>query len=149
MFSYFRQEVVYGFCQDNNPTETIRWRSKMPFYFIFQKRRFYNVCSQSKICTKQLQIVSIKDNKIKYNKKEINQLYFSISTLSDKLLKLIDQFTYLGSYISSTESDINICIMETWTVINRLSVIWKSDLSNQIELDFLQAVSVLLCGCTT
>ena len=34
----------------------------------------------------------------------------NISTLSCKLLKLVDQFTYLGSYISSTGSSVNIYI---------------------------------------
>ena len=34
----------------------------------------------------------------------------AISTLGSKPLKLIDQFTYFGSNISSTESDVNICI---------------------------------------
>ena len=31
-----------------------------------------------------------------------------------------------GSNISSTESDINICIAKSWTAIDRLSIIWKS-----------------------
>ena len=33
-----------------------------------------------------------------------------ISTLIDKQLKFVDQFTYLGSNISSPESDVNMCI---------------------------------------
>ena len=38
-----------------------------------------------------------------------------------------------------------------WTVINRLSVIWKSDLTNKMKCSFFQAaiVSILLYGCTT
>ena len=36
----------------------------------------------------------------------------ALSTLSGKPLKLVDQLTYLGSNISSTESNINICIEE-------------------------------------
>ena len=37
------------------------------------------------------------------------------------------------------------------SVIGRLSVIWKSDLSDKIKRDFFQAavVSILLYGCTT
>ena len=34
----------------------------------------------------------------------------AISTLSGKPLKLVDKFTYFSSIISSTESDVNICI---------------------------------------
>ena len=33
-----------------------------------------------------------------------------LSQLNGKPLKLVDQFTYLGSNISSTESHVNICL---------------------------------------
>ena len=74
-----------------------------------------------------------------------------ISTLDGKPLKLVDQFTYLGSNISSTESDVNIRIGKAWTAIDRLSIIWKSDLSDKIKRELFQAVAVslLLYGCTT
>ena len=40
---------------------------------------------------------------------------------------------------------------KVWTAINRLSVIWKSDLTDKIERSFLQAVmvSILLYGYTS
>ena len=47
-----------------------------------------------------------------------------ISTQSGKLLKSLDQFTYIGSNISSTESDVNICMTKVWNAINRRLVIW-------------------------
>ena len=47
-------------------------------------------------------------------------------------LKFVDKFTYLGSSVSSTESDINMQLITAWTFINRLSIKWKSDLSNKI-----------------
>ena len=74
----------------------------------------------------------------------------TIFTLNDRPLKLVDKFTYLISNVSSTESDDNICLAKAWTAVNRLSIIWKSDLSNQIKRDFFKAVavSILLCGCT-
>ena len=58
---------------------------------------------------------------------------------------------YLSSNISFTESDAKICIGKVWIVIDRLSNIWKADLSDKIKLKFFQAVamSVLLYGCTT
>ena len=40
-------------------------------------------------------------------------------------VELVDQFTYLGSNISSTESDVNIRLGKLWTTIYRLSIIWK------------------------
>ena len=45
-----------------------------------------------------------------------------------KPLKLVDQFTFLGSNISSTENNINIYIGKAWAAIGRLLIIWKSDL---------------------
>ena len=63
----------------------------------------------------------------------------------------IDRFTYLGSSVSSTETDINMQLAKAWTAIDRLSVIWKSDLTDKIKHSFFQAVvtSILLYGCTT
>ena len=74
-----------------------------------------------------------------------------ISTLNGSSLKLVDKFTYLGSSVSSTEKDINIRLVKSWTAIDRLSVIWKSDLTDKIKYSFFQAVVVLilLYGCTT
>ena len=62
-----------------------------------------------------------------------------ISTLDGNSLKLVDKFTYLGSSISS------------WTAIDNLSVIWKSDLTDKMKRSFFQAavMSILLYGCTT
>ena len=74
-----------------------------------------------------------------------------ISTLDGTSLKLVDKFTYLGSSVSSTEKDIDTRLMKAWTAINRLSIIWKSNLTNKMKRSFFQAVvlSVLLYGCTT
>ena len=46
-----------------------------------------------------------------------------ISTLNGSSLKLVDNFTYLGSSVSSTETHINSRLAKTWTAIARLSVI--------------------------
>ena len=66
-------------------------------------------------------------------------------------MKLVDKFTYLGSSVSSTEKDINTRLTKAWTVIDRLSIIWKSDLTNKMKRSFFQAavVLILLYGCTT
>ena len=75
----------------------------------------------------------------------------AISTLSEGALKLVDKFTYLSSSVSSSESDVKMYHAKAWTVIGRLSIIWKSDLFDKIKLDFFQAVavSILLYRCTT
>ena len=72
--------------------------------------------------------------------------------LNGSSLKLVDKFTYQGSSVSSTETDINMRLAKAKTAIDRLSyVIWKSDLTDKIKRSFFQAivVSILLYVCTT
>ena len=74
-----------------------------------------------------------------------------ISTLNGSSLKLVDKFTYQGRSVSSTETDISLQLVKASTAIDRLSVIWKSDLTDKMTRSFFQAavVSTLLYGCTT
>ena len=44
--------------------------------------------------------------------------------------KRLNKFTYLVSTISSTENDIDMWLAKAWIAINRLSIIWKSNLSD-------------------
>ena len=82
-------------------------------------------------------------------------MYFNqtgvISTLDGTSLKLVDKFTYLGSSVSSTEKGIDTRLTKVWKAIDRLSIIWKSDLTDKMKRSFFQAavVSILLYGCTT
>ena len=73
-----------------------------------------------------------------------------ISTLEGTSLKLIDKFTYLGSSVSSIEKDIDTRLTKAWTAIDKLSIIWKSNLTDKMKRSFFQAavVSILLYGCT-
>ena len=75
----------------------------------------------------------------------------NISTLDGTSLKLVDKFSNLGSSVSSTEKDINTQLTKTWTAIDKLLVIWKSDLTNKMKRSFFHAavMSILLYGCTT
>ena len=74
-----------------------------------------------------------------------------ISTLEGTPLKLIDKFTYLGSSVESTEKHIETRLTKAWTAINRLIIIWKSDLTDKMKRSFFQAAvtSILLYRCTT
>ena len=65
-----------------------------------------------------------------------------ISRLDGSSLKLVDKFTYLGSSDSSTEKDINMRLIKAWTTIDRLPVIWKSDLTDKMKCSFFQAAVV-------
>ena len=73
-----------------------------------------------------------------------------IYTLDGTFLKLVDKFTYLGSSVS-TEKDIDTRLTKAWTAMDKLSVIWKLDLTDRMKRSFFQAavVSILLYGCTT
>ena len=89
------------------------------------------------------------------NAHKTEYMYFNqrgdVSTLNGSSLKLVDKFTYLGSSVSSIKTDINTWLAKAWTAINRLSVIWMSDLTDKIKRSFFQAavVSIVLYGCTT
>ena len=74
-----------------------------------------------------------------------------ISMLKGGSLKLVDKFTYQEGSVSSTKTDIDTRLAKAWTGINRLSVIWKSDLTDKMKCSFFQAavVSILLYECTT
>ena len=77
-------------------------------------------------------------------------VYFLTPNRLQKYKKLIEG-RYLGSSVSSTEKDIDTRLTKAWTAIDRLSIIWKSDLTDKMKRSFFQAavVSILLYGCTT
>ena len=60
-----------------------------------------------------------------------------ISILDGTSLKLVDSFTYLGRGVSSTEKDIDTRLTKAWTATDRLSIIWKSDLTDKMKRSFL------------
>ena len=101
------------------------------------------------------------------NKKEKpNCLLFPLITHDHKLLHInilfhiyiyiyiynfIAQSLYFYGHILNRYIYIYIYIYKAWTAINRLSIIWKSDLTDKMKRSFFQAavVSILLYGCTT
>ena len=58
---------------------------------------------------------------------------------------------FLESKVSSTETDIDTRLTKARTAINRLLIIWKSDLTDKMKRSFFQAavVLILLYGCIT
>ena len=75
----------------------------------------------------------------------------NISTRNGSSLKIVDKFSYLKISVSSTETDINARLAKAWTAIDRLSIIWKSYLTDNIKHSFFQAAVMLILpyGCTT
>ncbi len=58
----------------------------------------------------------------------------NISTLDRTSLKLVDKFTYLGSSVLSTEKDTR--LTKAWIAIDKLSIVWKLDLTDKIKRTF-------------
>ena len=75
----------------------------------------------------------------------------TIESLEGKTIKRVDDFTYLGSHLASTEKDIIIRIGKAWAALNKLNVIWKSNLDRNLKIEFFRATveSVLLYGSST
>ena len=69
----------------------------------------------------------------------------NISTLNSSPLELVDKFTFQGSSVSSIETYINTGLVKAWTAIYRLSVIWKSDLTDKKKRCFFQTQACRYC----
>ena len=82
---------------------------------------------------------------LKFNADKTEYMFFNqrgdIST-NGSSLKLVDMFTYLGNSVSSTANGITTRLAKAWTVIDTLSVIWKSDLTNKKNRSFFQVAVV-------
>ena len=59
-----------------------------------------------------------------------------IFILNGGSLKSVNKFMYLINSISSIENDINMHQTKVWTATDKLSIIWKSDLSDKIKRNF-------------
>ena len=78
-------------------------------------------------------------------------LKFKIYTLSKLNTQIYAQKKCNRYLVKISSQDIDTRLMKTWTAIDRLSIIWKSDLTDKMKRSFFQAavVSILLYGCTT
>ena len=92
---------------------------------------------------------------LQFNARKTEYMCFNqtvnISTPDGSSLKLVNKFTYIGSSVSSTEKDIDTRLTKAGTAIDKLSIIWKSNLTDEMKRSFFQAavVLILLYGCTT
>ena len=68
-----------------------------------------------------------------------------IFTLNGSSLKQVDKFTYLGSSVSSTETDMNTRPAKAGAAVDRLSIIGKSDLTDKIKRSFSKQRSCRYC----
>lgn len=56
-------------------------------------------------------------------------------TLSKEILKIVEDFKYLGSRTASTEKGIAVRKALAWKALNKLDKIWKSILSDEVKLN--------------
>ena len=74
-----------------------------------------------------------------------------IKTLSNTILKRVDDYKYLGSYISTSAKDFNTRKDMAWSACNDLNKIWTSKLDTKIKVDIYRATvePILLYGSET
>ncbi len=78
------------------------------------------------------------------------QLYIKYRSYVNKKLHKKLKKSISEEFKTSTEKDIDTRLMKAWTAIDKLSVIWKSDMTDKMKRSFFQAavVSMLLYGST-
>ena len=60
-----------------------------------------------------------------------------MKSLDGEKLKQVEDFKYLGSYIASTEHDVNIRLGKAWNALNELDKIWKSNLTDNLKRKYI------------
>ena len=73
-----------------------------------------------------------------------------IQTTSGEPIKAVEPFTYLGSEINSTKQDVKICIAKAWATLNKMDIVWKSELSKDLKCRFFHTTveSIMMYGAT-
>ena len=74
-----------------------------------------------------------------------------VKTLSGSSLKMVEDYVYLGSFISSSEKDFNTRKGMAWSACNDMHQIWTSQLPKSIKLEIFRATvePILLYGSDT
>ena len=75
----------------------------------------------------------------------------TIKSLKKENIKVFEDFKYLGSYIGSSEHDVNIRIAKAWAALNSMKTIQNSGLKEKLKKNFFRATveSVLVNGSVT
>ena len=74
-----------------------------------------------------------------------------ITSINNHLIKLVEDYKYLGGWMESTEQDIKVRIALAWAACNKLGSVWKSKLTNKIKVRLFVATveTVLLYNSNT
>ena len=76
---------------------------------------------------------------------------FNMKTLNGYILKCVEDYKYLGSFISNSEKDFKARKGMAWSACNNLHKIWVSDLPTYIKINIFKTLiePILLYGCET
>ena len=91
----------------------------------------------------------LNETKTEYiNHSQNNNTISEIKTLNNRVLKQVDDYKYLGSYVSSSEKDFNVRKGMAWAASNDMHKILVSDLSVELKIQIFRATveSILLYG---
>ena len=77
-----------------------------------------------------------------------NQANTELKSQGGELLKQVEDFKYLGSWIADSKRDMEVRIRLAWKVLSKLDRIWKSKLKTELKIQFFRTTieSVLLYG---
>ena len=78
----------------------------------------------------------------------LNQANTELKSQGGELLKQVEDFKYLGSWIADSKRDMEVKIRLAWKVLSKLDRIWKSKLKTELKIQFFRTTieSVLLYG---
>ena len=73
---------------------------------------------------------------------------FKMTTLNNTELKCVQDYKYLGSFVSDSEKDFKTRKGMAWTVCNELHKVWTSSLDDKIKVNTFKTIiePILLCG---
>ena len=93
----------------------------------------------------------LNESKTEYVNRCMYDSDFVIKSLNNTLLKIVSNYVYLGSYISSSEKDFMTRKGKAWTACNALHKIWTSNLNRDFKLKIFKATiePILLYGSET
>lgn len=93
----------------------------------------------------------INESKTKYIAVNVPSDDGAITTSSGATLEKVEDFVYLGAWISSTEHDFLVKKAKAWAACHKMKKIWKSNLHRNLKIRLFQATveSILLYGSET
>ena len=93
----------------------------------------------------------INETKTEFMNKCSTDNKIGIKTLNNKALKQVEDYKYLGSYISSSDKDFNIRKGMAWSACNDMHRIWSSQLSEDLKLKIFRVTiePILMYGSET